>query len=152
MEEPTAASLLEELRRLFPGEVLDFEVDDYLFAHGSPVLALMYKQLLWPDFRACNDIVVWEGSGIDDDAIRRAYEQYGHDRSVTEKSCNFVEVPELFNRGDMSEELWEQLTRSMMDCWKARLAGLYPDRTFVFEFLAPNDTTGEEMGFWFYQS
>ena len=151
--------LEEELKQLlrvkYPDEVESFELMDYQWAHGTPLGALLYRELFWPTFVEIDGMVFWKEM-IDANGVERvhsAYERYGQDKTLTERSFNFIEVPELFAKDpeDVSGELLDELARTLCETWKARLESTFPEKRFAVDFEPANDDTGEECGLWFYQ-
>ena len=145
------------LRTRYPQDDKSFETEDYLFAHGSPLCALAYRELFWPTFVEIDGMVFWQGNipdSIEVERVRSVYQQYRGDVALTEKSFNFIEVAELFLRDpdDVSQRLMDDLVRAMCETWKARLQSVFPEKHFVVDFVAANEHTGEESGLLFYQS
>lgn len=151
--------LLGKLREIYSAPDIDpssFDVRDMIYAFGSPLTAIMYSRLFWPEFVEIDGMVFMEGT-IEDEGDRRqltlAFERCGKDRSLTERSFNLVEVPaHLFGRNagetTEAEDFW--FAQRLRDMWDARLKTLYPERRFVVEVLTP-ETTGGEVGIIFYQ-
>jgi hypothetical protein len=151
--------LIKDLRELHTEPDLDtsdFEVRDFVYAFGSPLDALMYSRLFWPEFVEINEMVFLKGTIEDEDDRRRlaeAFEQNRRDRSETEQAFNLVEVPsDLFGKrmGDTTEEEDHWLAERLAEMWRSRLQLIYPNRQFVVEVLNP-ENTGGEVGVIFYQ-
>ncbi len=148
--------LKQLLRTKYPKEDASCEVTDFLFA-GTPLVALLYRELFWPTFVEIAGMVFWKGTVRDSndvERVHRAFEEYDRDIRLTERAFNFIEVPELFatDPEDVSRELLDDLTRTLCETWKARLESTFPEKRFVVDFEPADDETGEECGLWFYQA
>jgi hypothetical protein len=149
------AKLLERLREVFPDcDMQNFNVLDLVYAEGSPLLALLYSRLFWPDFVEIDGMVFLKETMEDSDDLRRlreAFDHYGHDPIQTEQSFNLVEVEDLFGRRriETSEDEDRELLERMRQMWLARLTQLFPARRFRVELVEP-EHNGGSMGliFW----
>lgn len=156
----THDDLVEALRaRLYPdGDTEGFGSEDFLYAFGCALEALMYSRLFWPEFVEVKDMVFLKESMEDEDDLRRleqAFSAYKGDRNKTEQSFNFVEYENLFSgrRGiGFTDEEAAFLMKILAEMWNARLKQLFPDRRFVVRLLNPNeDPSEEDLGLIFYQ-
>jgi len=151
--------LLERLRVLYPDrDMREFNVLDALHAEGSPLLALLYARLFWPEFVEIDGMVFLKETIEDEDdrrRLREAFEHYGHDRTQTEKSFNLVELEDLFgtHAGETSDDEDHDLLERLRQMWSARLSQLFPAQRFRVE-LIPNEQTGGSVGllFWMERS
>jgi hypothetical protein len=148
--------LVERLRALYPErDTTNWDWLDFMYAEGSPVLALWYSRLFWPEFVEVDGMVFLKESMESEDDRRRlkeAIERYGGDRKQVEQSFNRVEVEDLFTprADDASDEDYEVLVRRIAEMWRSKLRQQFPDRRFVVEVLAEVPTT-DELSVMFYQ-
>jgi len=151
--------LLKDLRENCRASQIDttaFGVRDMIYVCGSPLDALVYSRLLWPDFVEIEGMVFMEGTIENEEDRQRlvyALEEYNKDRTLTEQAFNVVEVPsDLFGRRatETTEEQDYWLAERLAEMWRARLHLLYPTHEFVVELLEPKEIGGE-VGIVFYQ-
>ncbi len=149
--------LLKRLRQLHRDpDTTNFDVLDFVAAFGSPLEALMYSRLFWPEFVEVAGMIFLKGSVEDEEDRRRladALKRYGGDRARTEQAFNLVEVPSLLfttRKGETTEDEDRWLAQRLAVMWRACLRHGYPDRDFVVEVLDPEETGGE-VGVIFYQ-
>lgn len=149
----TNFSIIEHLKNYYEGEdTRNFTVLDFVGAFGSPLLALAYSKLFWPDFVEFNEMVFLTDS-VDGTALRpdtaeriKSYRATGRSKEETEKSFNLFEIPSsFFNRGsdDTSDEADEQLAQLLTITWSCKLKRDFPERIFFTETVSPSDTGGE---------
>lgn len=147
--------LAERLRRQHAGmNATGFNPLDFIHAIGSPLEALLYGRLLWPEFTELEDMVFLRETLEDEDErdrVQRVLRKYENDRSRTERECNLVELPYLFgNRsGELDAEGYDFLANLLMDTWRWRLGALFPSRQFVTHRYREADVPGP--AFTFYQ-
>jgi len=150
------SKLLKRLRDMFPGDNTGFNTFDLIHKFGSPLSALLYSELFWPEFVEYKGMI-FLASEVEDTAGRNrvdgALATYGGDRGQVEESFNFVEVPPLFGaRSGETTDLEDQLlANKLASMWCARLLQVFPDRKFVVTVTEQGDT-GEEIGVLFYQT
>ncbi|MCP3995500.1 MAG: hypothetical protein GY722_10605 [bacterium] len=150
------ATLLKRLLGLFPGEDnTGFNAFDLIHKFGSPLTALLYSELFWPEFVEFEDMVFLASDVEDDhdrDRIMAALEHYDGDKQKTEGSFNYVEVPLLFgNRIGESSDIEDRLlTARIAAMWRARLAEQFPGRIFKVAIAEPGDSG--EVGIRFFQA
>lgn len=142
--------LIEELRKKHAGDdTANFGVSDFLAAFGSPVDAVMYLRLFWPEFIRFKGMVFRQEALEDEDdrrRVREALRRYAGDKTRTERSFNLVEVPcGLFSRGaaESSDEVDRFLVEKLVELWKCRLAVKFPEQEFVVEAVPPEENAGE---------
>jgi hypothetical protein len=156
VEDPLKHQIVEALQRRYPQQ-LDKTDDllDLVWRHGTLLDALMYRELFWPEFVEIDGMVFWRGQTYEEDAerIRTTLASKNGDRTATEQSYNYVEIPPLFGNpdpsGDTSDEMDDDLVRSLVEMWHAKLRNAYPNRNFVVEFV-PADA-GANVGLLFYE-
>lgn len=125
-----------------------FNFFDFLHAHGSPLDALFYSRLFWPQFVEINGMIFMSET-IEDDGDRSrlddALKRYGGDKTKTEQSFNVIEIPSLFGKS-LSETTDEEdfmLAQQWAEMWQHRLQSAYPNRKFTLQILSAEDTGGE---------
>lgn len=143
-------ALLEELKKKHAGHDTRnlYYVWDFLAAFGSPVDAIMYLDLFWPNFVSFEGMVFREETLEDDEdrqRVRDALHRYGGNRTMTEEAFNLVEVPsDVFsNVGESSDETDEYIAGKLVELWSHGLAAAFPDDEFVVKRLSANETGGE---------
>jgi hypothetical protein len=148
--------IVDLLRKLYPDrDTTGFNVLDFLHAEGSPVFALLYGRLFWPEFVEIDDMIFLKETYEDADDRQRiadAFAHYKRDRRKTEQAFNVVEVPFLFGRrvDELTEEEYVFLAERLAEMWRCRLQMVYPQRRFTVKVLTP-EQTGSEVGVVFYQ-
>jgi hypothetical protein len=157
MKEEKLLKKLSNVYRAPDIDTLDFDLRDMVYAFGSPLEALMYSELLWPEFVEIDGMVFLKGTIEDDEdrkRLKEVFEQYTGDIARTEEDFNLVEVPsDLFGRraAETTEEQDRWLAKRLAEMWDARLKLLYPEREFVVKVLAPEETGGD-IGIVFFQA
>ena len=142
--------LIEALKRKYAGhDTTNFSTYDVLAAFGSPVDAVMYMGLLWPEFIQFEGMVFRQDILEDEEDRRRVREaliRSGGDKSGIEQSFNLVEVPcGIFSRGatESSDEVDRFLVERIVEMWKCRLAVEFPKKDFIVQAILPEDNAGE---------
>lgn len=125
-----------------------FNFFDFLHAHGSPLDALFYSRLFWPEFVEINGMVFLKETIEDDDdrgRLDEALERYDGDKTKTEQSFNLTEIPSLFgkNLAETSDEEDLVLAERLAEMWQHRLQIIYPNRKFTVQLLSAEETGGE---------
>jgi hypothetical protein len=153
--------LLNSLRRIYTDlDTQNFDVLDFVAAFGSPLQALMYSRLFWPEFVEIDGMVFLKESMEYEDDRRRlaeALEHYGGNLTRTEQSFNLLEVPSsLFTRYEALDETTEEeedlwLAQRLAQMWRACLSHRYPGREFVVEVLEEDTGGGDPVSVIFYQ-
>ena len=134
----------------------NFSVLDFVGAFGSPVEALAYSRLFWPDFVEYQGMTFRKDALEDESDRQRVLEalvQYDQDRTRTEQSFNLTEVPStLFTRraSESTDDIDLLLANQLAEMWRARLHLLFPHLRFVVEVLSPKESGGE-IALWFYR-
>jgi hypothetical protein len=134
----TSQDLVAALTRIHADrDTTKFGVFDFLGAFGSPLEAMAYSKLFWPD---CIDIdgMVIRKDVIEDEAdlkrIRDVLQRWNGDIAKTEYTFNRLEVPcGVFGKraGESTSKLDDELAQILAEMWRARLMQLYPDRKFM---------------------
>lgn len=138
--------LLERLRANFPGEDnANFNALDLIHKFGTPLTALLYSELFWPEFREVQGMVFLADNIEDheDEAKVKALLDKCGDPSEVEQAFNFVEVPLLFGgaAGEGTDEDAALLAERLREMWSARLKVCFPRRTFWVEVLPLDEGT-----------
>jgi hypothetical protein len=153
--QPLAAIIVSVLRKALAGErdVTGWGRDDFLYGFGSTRGALIYSVLFAPNFVEVDGFIFiddysassperWDQLATN---IREARAKSSDDLAVLVSSYNWLEVPYLFSDHRGADEEDTILARVIADAWRARLRGLYPDRTFEVRVLPPSET-GSTIG------
>jgi hypothetical protein len=150
--------LIKRLSSLYTEQdTTNFNVLDYVYAFGSPLQALMYSKLFWPEFIEIEDMVFLKDRMEDEDdrrAVLKVLEQHEGNRSKTEQAFNLFEIPQdMFGKkmGETTEEEDRDLAEILVEMWQCRLRMLFPNRSFKVMLLTAEETGGE-IGILFYQS
>ncbi len=147
--------LLMHLREKYKGyDTHGFDFFDLLHLVGSPLDALLYAQLFWPEFVEIEGMVFLNGTIEDEDDMGRLYQalkRYGGDKSQVEKSFNVIEIPSLFGKqlSETTDEEDQLLAERLAEMWQQRFTVLYPAKKFMVEVLSP-EQTGSEVAVLFY--
>jgi len=131
-----------------------FNFFDFLHAHGSPLDALFYSRLFWPEFVEIDGMVFLKETIEDDNDKARLDEvlkRYEGDKTKTEQSFNITEIPSLFGKklAETTDEEDIVLAKRLAEMWQHRLRIVYPDRKFTVQILSAEETGGE-VGVSFY--
>lgn len=131
-------NLVSELSQLYSDQdTTNFIVSDFIYAFGSPLEAMAYAKLFWPDFIQVDEMIL-RSDVIEDveDAkrVRQALQDWNGDIEKTERSFNRLEIPDgVFGKrvGESSDEIDEQLAETLVEMWKARLRQRLPNHKFL---------------------
>ena len=147
-------ALIRRLQRRFSDrDTTDFRLLDFIYAEGSPVDALLYSSLFWPELLAVDGAILLRATVEDDDElarVRAVVRERGP--AETERRFNLWEFSNLFGNGlaDIGDDEAELLMTRLAEMWRCRLHARFPGRRFVLEVLAPEDTGGD-IAILFYQ-
>ena len=130
-----------------------FTILDFISACGSPVEAIAYSKLFWPDFVKFHNMVFLSDTletAADRDRVIEGFQKYGLDRRTTEEAFNVLEIPNFFARhgGESTDEEDIYLAERIAEMWRHRLAQQFPHRQFVVQVVDAEDV---EIGVTFYQ-
>jgi hypothetical protein len=126
-------------------DTTNFNVLDFVSAFGSPLEALAYSYLFWPDFLEFEGMIFHQ-SVIEDEEdrsrIRAALSKFSSRKEV-EQSFNQFLIPDGFFAAGLStttdeENIW--LAERIAEVWRARLAKLYPSKKCVVEVQSAEET------------
>jgi hypothetical protein len=148
-------ALLDALqRRVVVQDTTGFTVLDFLYAAGSPVDALLYARLFWPELLEVDGAVLL-ASSVEDEAdlarVRASLRERGH--AETERRYNLRELSDLFGHGlgEIDDDQAADLLARLATMWRCRLQDAFPERRFAVEVLSAADTGGD-IGICFHQS
>lgn len=121
---------------------------DFIHRFTSPLMALLFSELFWPNFIEIDNMIFLETTFEDKSDLQQlhmAIERYKGDRQKIEESFNTVEVPSLFGAKvqDTSDEEDIILANTLASMWRARLKEIFPKKKFVVKVLDSDQTEGE---------
>lgn len=123
----------------------NFNVLDFVSAFGSPLEALAYSYLFWPDFIEFEGMIFHQ-SCIEDEEdrsrIRVALSEFSTRKEV-EQSFNQFVIPDAFFSAGLSTTTEEEnfdLAERIAEIWKARLVRLFPSKKCIVELQLPEET------------
>jgi hypothetical protein len=138
--------LIEHLKEFHAkADTSNFDVLDFVSAFGSPLEALAYSYLFWPDFMEFEGMIFHQ-SVIEDEEdrsqIRAALSEFPSRKEV-EQSFNQFLIPDGFFANGLSttneeENAW--LAERIADVWKVRLSQLFPNKKCVVEIQSAEET------------
>lgn len=138
--------LIDRLRSFYSkADTNNFTVLDFVSAFGSPLEALAYANLFWPDFIEFEGMIFHQ-SCIEDDQDRariRAALSKSSSRTQLEQSFNQFLIPDSFFSAHLStatEQENQFLAEQIVQMWKARLAQLFPGKECVVELQSTKET------------
>ena len=152
---PDEEALIRTLRRRFSDrDTTGFRVLDFIYAAGSPVDALLYSSLFWPELLEVDGAILLRATVEDDEdlaRIRTLVRELGPVEA--ERRFNLWEFSDLFGNGldDIGDDEAELLMTRIAEMWRCRLHTRFPGRRFAVELLASEDTGGD-IAIVFYQS
>lgn len=123
----------------------NFNVLDFVSAFGSPLDALAYSYLFWPDFVEFEGMIFLKTLIEDEEdlsQIRRALAKFRTRKEVEESFNRFV-VPDSFFSAGLSTASDEEnicLSQRIAEMWEARLARLFPNKKFIVEVQPQEET------------
>jgi hypothetical protein len=151
----TDDELLQTLQRRHPDQdTTGFSLFDFIHALGSPLDALLYSALFWPELVEVDGAIL-SSDAIEDEAdlvrIRAIVRERG--AVETEKRFNLREFSDLFGNGlaEIDDRQAEALLGRLAEMWRGRLAARFPGRRFAVDVWQP-DETGGDIGIVFYQA
>ena len=148
-------ALIRTLQRRFSDrDTTGFRLRDFIYAEGSPVDALLYSSLFWPELLEVDGAILLRATVEDDDGLARIRAVVRERGPVeTERRFNLWDFSDLFGNGlaDINDDEAELLMTRLAEMWRCRLHAQFPDRRFALEVLTPEDTGGD-IAILFYQS
>lgn len=131
-----------------------FNFFDLLHSNGSPLDALFYSSLFFPEFVEIDGMVFLKDTIEDEEdkfRLNKALKYYEGDKTKTEQSFNLIEVPCLFgkNMGETTDDEDKILAERLAKMWQSKLCVIFSDRNFTVEVISA-ENTGGEVGVIFY--
>ena len=121
------AALLERLRRRFPDRTrAASRCWTFIYAAGSPVDALLYSRLFWPELLEVDGAVLLRDGVEDEDDLARVRASVRERGPVeTERRFNLRELSDLFGKGlgEIDDDQAEMLLARLAEMWRGRLQG-----------------------------
>lgn len=144
------------LRRHF-SDAAELSSGDLLHSHGSASQALLYSVLYVPQFLELGDSIVLRLTVPTKEEEERFLALRGQVTSSAsleqlEASFNFLETGYIFDAQgrDSSDDEDDVLSHLLVRSWRGLLTTTYPNRRFVVEVVAP-EQTGGVVGIQFYE-
>jgi len=138
--------LIDNLKRFHAAaDTSNFNVLDFVSAFGSPLYALAYSKLFWPDFIEFEGMIFLKENVEDEEdrsRIRTALARSSTPKEV-ERSFNQFMIPDIFFSAGLGTTNGDEnlcLAERMVEMWEARLARLFPGRTLVVELELPQQS------------
>jgi hypothetical protein len=131
-----------------------FTLADFVYAAGSPIDALLYSRLFWPELLEVDGAVLLRDGVEDEDDLARVRASVRERGPVeTERRFNLRELSDLFGKGlaEIDDDHAEVLLARLAEMWRGRLQQQFPGRPFTVEVLTA-DETGGDIGICFHQS
>lgn len=145
----TSEELVVELTRLHADQnTKNFNAYDFISAFGSPLEAVMYSKLFWPDFIEIKGMVI-RSDVIDDESDRNriieALQLCNDEAQQVEYSFNRLDFPYgIFatkRAYECSEIIMEEMLKTLVEMWRYRLSQLFQDRRFNVVIEIDDDGT-----------
>ena len=127
---------------------------DFIYALGSPVDALLYSRLFWPDLVEIEGaILLRDCVEAEDDVARVRASVRERGPAETEKAFNLREFSDLFGNelAGIEDHEAELLLTRLAEMWSGRLKAQRPEHRFAVEVVS-TDETGGDIGIVFYQT
>jgi hypothetical protein len=138
--------LVDHLKEFHAGaNTSNFNVLDFVSAFGSPLYALAYSKLFWPDFVEFEGMIFLKENVEDEEdrsRIRGALAKFST-REEVERSFNQFMIPDIFFSAGLGTTTGDEnlsLAERMAEMWVARLARLFPNKKCAVELQLPEDT------------
>jgi hypothetical protein len=135
--------LCEHLRQYFhPAEgAVPHDEWDFMHQFGNVVDALLYVPLFCPEFVEVEGSVLLSLLGRRSTSFVEAKRLGQMTLQELERSFNFVEIGYAFSdRARGTDDDCDLLAQFVADCWRGRLALLYPPRKFEVSVLSPSES------------
>lgn len=128
---------------------------DFMHRFGSPIEALLYSKLIWPDFIEIEGMVFLKNWIEDEDDARKikaALQKNHGDKALTEKSFNSFEISFFFGSkaDDANPSEYLELAKALQQSWSTKLSSLFPSLKYLVEIIEPNNE--QEVGIIFYRA
>jgi len=125
-------------------DTTNFGILDFVSAFGNPLDALAYSKLFWPDFVEYKGMIFMSSilESTDDRARVLDALSKGLNKAETEESFNNFDIPSSVfgsHRLQLTLSGYARLAERLAEMWRARLAQLFPNRTFDVTVTHPED-------------
>lgn len=140
--------LIEHLKEYYSDkDTKGFNILDFV-AFGSPLLAIAYYKLFFPDFVEYRGMIFMADEFYDEDRIDvdHLLEQENLSKKEIEQSYDWSEIPSGFfgkNAGDTYDDEDDYLAEILCQTWKCKLEADFPGKRFVVELVDAKETGGE---------
>src|SRR5882762_6025140 len=138
--------LIDHLKEFHPNaDTSNCNVLDFVSAFGSPLYALAYSKLFWPDFVEFESMIFLKENVEDEEdrfQILQAISKFSSRKEV-EQSFNRFTIPDIFFSAGLATTTDEEnvyLAERIAEMWRGRLARLFPDKKCVVELQLPEQT------------
>jgi hypothetical protein len=140
-------ALIRTLRaRLSGQDTTGFRLLDFVHAASSPVDALLYSSIFWPELVEVDGAILLRAAIEDDGELARVRAVVRERGAVeAERRFNLWEFSDLFGGGlgDIDDDQAELLMTRLAEMWRCRLQAQFPGRRFALEVVAPEGTGGD---------
>ncbi len=146
----------EDYKKSYPdSDMANFDIMDFIHAFGSSLYALMYSRIFWPEFVIIDDMFFLKETIQDEHdrtRLKNALDACKGNKQEIEESFNFIEIPYCFSVSipDTTDKEDDILVRRIAEMWRARLAMVFPDRSFKVDIIEPEES-GSVVSLTFYQ-
>ncbi|MBI1321713.1 hypothetical protein GC170_00795 [bacterium] len=145
----TSEEIVAELKRLHADQdTTNFGVYDFISAFGTPLEAVMYSKLFWPDFIEIEGMVI-RSEVIEDESDRsriiNSLQLCNYEAQEVEYSYNRMDIPYgIFATRralECSDSIMGEMLKTLVDMWASRLSQLFQDRRFKVALEIDDDGT-----------
>ena len=125
-------------------DTTNFDILDFISAFGSPLDALAYSKLFWPDFIEYEGMIFMASilESADDRARVSNALSKRLSKSEIEESFNDFDIPSAVfasHRVQLKLSGYAALAERLAEMWRARLAQLFPNRAFDVTVTHPDN-------------
>ncbi len=145
------------LRHHFVQQPQENEVStpELLSTFGRSSSALLYSALFMPDLIEIDGSILifwkaWTQELREEFSTVRAKKSSSRDVEELESNYNWIEIGDLFEEYDSSDEEDEVLAELVAKSWRSHLKSCYPERVFQVDVLPP-EVTGGTVGVQFFE-
>jgi hypothetical protein len=127
----------------------NYDVEDFVYAHGDPKQALLLFHVFWPQFVAVDGHIVLKTAVDKEDGpskLEALLKEGAKPRQEILSAYRWLEVPYLFqDRSSLSDDDDRYLAEIIVETWKGALCAQFPDKQFSVSLLEP-EATGSVVG------
>jgi hypothetical protein len=129
--------LIPELKEWDEGKGIDPK--SWICCVGNFQMTIGYSTVFWPKFIEVDGFVV--ADDVDRDRVRMCLEEWKGDRERAQRTANYLSIENLHHAEceDASPERFAYLGSVLRETYEQKLKRDYPDRTFVVEYIEPDD-------------